>query len=707
MPSDAGNRPPAADARSQPRNAGATSIQFDLLAQIAVGSTARVDLCRSRGPRQAGQLIAVKRPLPEFAHDEGTSRRFLDEVWMTAALRHPNVIGVVGWGEDARGAYLAVELVQGVSLLRLMKSVFETGEQFPERLVVYIGLCVARGLGVAHDLVSERGEHLNLVHRDLTAANVLVSFAGDVKIGDFGLAKAKNRLTVTTSELPTRGMTHVSPEELAGHAIDGRSDIFALGVMLYELLTGAPPFTGKDDLAVLEAIMRKPAPDPLAARPKMDRTLAALVLGCLQKNPGERPQSAHEIAHRLDEWLFTHGYTKDAPESLARFVRRNSMRQMRWFERVIAGEPEPQPAPMAVPKQTDAMERPKPATPRDSEETVVDGKPQRGQQTPAPAPAAPSRRTRSTTDLPRARRREPHASDDLPSLHDEESDDESENIPTVAMRIDASKRQELREMARVAAERKAAQQAAAAPPQPQPQLQPQATSASQSNPPPLPARAPLETIRMDDEAAARTLGKFEDPETTQDPTPLHGGALAPRLDQLLQAAPQQHLTQARPVGPVQLPPRRPDAGPPNPVAGPPALVIPKSPPIPGPRHAVKPAALPLPPPATSNPKPAPPRAAPPQPPPAKPPFVQHVELELERMRRLALDRQDAARSAREAAHRAALEADRAEQSARMAERAIGMMRQALDLATRGDSVGATRKLEEAVEHTRQDPQKPT
>ena len=576
-----------------------------MLAQIALGSTARVDLCRSLGPRQTGQLIAVKRLLPDLINDETVGKRFLDEVWMTAALGHPNVVGVVGWGHDPHGPYLAVELVQGVSLARLSKSVFETGEQFPERLVVFIGLSVAKGLAIAHDLRSERGEFLNLVHRDLSAANVLASFHGEVKIADFGLAKAKDRLTVTTSELPSRTMGHVAPEELEQKAVDRRSDLFGFGAMLFELLTGREPFIGKDELAVLEAVLKKRAPDPLSLRPKMDPAIASLVLRCLEKDPAARPQSAHEIARELEQWLYAHGYLHDSQESLSRFVRRNSMRQMRWFERVIAGLPEPAPAPVVTrqPSLYPAGEGRSGASVSaalQNETTVVGGR--RGVAPPPP------RRSRSSDAVvavaPRTRRREsaPGAREgvaegpspaaisrrDIPSM----VDDEQEDVPTVALRVDAQTRASIRELAAMAGARAEERRGGHE------------------------ARPPLETVRMEDV-------------DTNDPTLRKHGIPSPAATQRL--APQA----AEDVAGLNLRSR-------------------------------------------------------------KPAVTSHVETELTALRELAMLRHEQVKRAREAAHRAAIEADQAEARARVAERAIAGARAALDLALRGDSLGATRKLEDAL-----------
>jgi len=319
------------------------AISLELLAQIAVGSTATVDLCRARDLEHGGRLLAVKRVLPELVDDPGVTTRFLDEVWMTASLQHPNVVGVVGWGTDTQGDYLAVELVQGVSLARLMKTVFDTGEEFTERTAVYIGACLCRGLIAAHELHTPEGEHLHLVHRDLSPTNVLLGFNGDIKIADFGLAKAKQRLTTTTVGLPKRAV--VAPEEVRGKTVDQRADLFALGVLLFELLAGRRPWSGTSEVDTLKKLVREPAPDLMELRPKMDRKLAAVIARCLEKDPKNRFQAAREVGAEFDAWLYTHGYQENNPETLARFVRRNAMKQMRWFERAVEGKPEPQPEP--------------------------------------------------------------------------------------------------------------------------------------------------------------------------------------------------------------------------------------------------------------------------------------------------------------------------------------------------------------------------
>jgi serine/threonine-protein kinase len=323
------------------------AVAFEYLAEIAVGSTARIDLCRARGGEREGQLLAVKRLLPHIAEDPAHASMFLDEVWMTASLKHPNVVEVAGWGTDEHGGYLAVELVQGVSLARLMKTVFDTGEVFSERMVVFIGAKACAGLAAAHALRSPDGEHLHLVHRDFTPQNLLVGFNGDVKIADFGLAKAKQRITKTLTGLLKGQPQYMSPEQAkGGQEIDARSDLFSLGVSLFELFAARRPWSATSELEMVHVAANEPAADLREFRPKIDRELVNVVMTCLERDPAARFQTAVEVQNRLESWLLSHGYSEGSDDALARFVRRNAMRQMRWFERAVAGDLAPMPESM-------------------------------------------------------------------------------------------------------------------------------------------------------------------------------------------------------------------------------------------------------------------------------------------------------------------------------------------------------------------------
>src|SRR5262249_18762429 len=196
-----------------------------------------------------------------------------------------------------------------------------TGEAFTERMVVYIASRICWGLTAAHSLRAPDGEMLNLVHRDLTPSNVLVGFNGEVKITDFGMAKAKQRLTKTLTGMKKGEPTYMAPEQARSDEIDARADLFSLGVVLFELFAGRRPWIAKSDYEMVQPTNRHPPADLRELRPKIDRELAILVSRCLEREPAHRWQSAKEIALRLDEWLTLHGYQEDNEEALGRFVR--------------------------------------------------------------------------------------------------------------------------------------------------------------------------------------------------------------------------------------------------------------------------------------------------------------------------------------------------------------------------------------------------
>lgn len=342
---------------SNPFNSAELSpLSFERLAVLAVSSTTRVELCRVvMSGEHHGAFAAVKRLPPELSEDPALRSMFRDEIWMATALQHPNVAQVLGWGEDEAGLFLASEFVRGVSLSRLMRTVFRTGEAFTERLIVFLAGKVCAGLEAAHDVRSPQGSRLNLVHRDLTPGNILLSFDGHVKITDFGLAKAEQRITRTAVGITKGKPAYMSPEQVCGKPLDGRSDLFALGVVLFELLTQRRPWTVKTIDDALTYIVNGDTPDLSALCPRVDSSLVQFVTKCLARDPEQRFQSANELRLELDEWLMLHGY-QDSEAPLGRFVRRNALRQMRWIDRALAGGvAEDAPSPLEVSRDESAV----------------------------------------------------------------------------------------------------------------------------------------------------------------------------------------------------------------------------------------------------------------------------------------------------------------------------------------------------------------
>jgi hypothetical protein len=297
-----------------------------------------VQLARAGGGRLRGQAMAIKRLHANIAQDPQYVGMFLDEAWMTAALKHPNVVQVAAWGEDDRGMFLAVELVQGVSLARLIKESRENKEPFAERTVAFLGSQMCAGMAAAHDLRGSDGKPLGLVHRDLTPGNILVGFDGIVKIADFGIAKAEERITHTRTGTLKGKPAYMAPEQARGGNVDCRADLFSFGVMMFELLAGRRPWTAKGTFEVMMETSTLPTPDLRTLRVGVNPLFVEIVERCLQKKADDRWKDANEIQARLDGWRRSKGFDGDDVASFAHFVRRNSVRQIAWFEQALRGD---------------------------------------------------------------------------------------------------------------------------------------------------------------------------------------------------------------------------------------------------------------------------------------------------------------------------------------------------------------------------------
>jgi serine/threonine-protein kinase len=313
-------------------------MRLDSLAEVARGGMGSVELARVLDGRLTGQILAVKRLHPNIAEDPEFVSMFLDEAWMTAALKHPNVAQVVAWGNDEKGMFLAIELVQGVSLSRLMKESQQNQEPFAERTVAFICSQICAGLVAAHTLTTPDGAPLGLVHRDLTPANVLVSFDGMVKIIDFGIAKAEERISHTRTGQLKGKPAYMAPEQQRGGAVDARADLFAFGVLMFEMLAGRRPWTAKGAFDVMMEISSDPHPDLGELRKGLNPEFVAIAHKCLAKKPEDRFQTAREIKGRLDAWLSARGFSSDDQQSLANFVLRNSQPQVLWWQEALRGE---------------------------------------------------------------------------------------------------------------------------------------------------------------------------------------------------------------------------------------------------------------------------------------------------------------------------------------------------------------------------------
>ncbi len=317
----------------------AEPMKLTVLAEVASGGMGSVEMARVESGRLAGEVLAIKRLHSSIANDQTFVDMFLDEAWLTAAMKSPHVMGVVAHGTDERGIFLAVELIEGVPLSRLLKEARVRKEAFSEQVVACIAVQICDGLTEAHGLKGTDGKPLGLVHRDLTPGNVLVAFDGNVKIVDFGIAKAEERITHTRTGTMKGKPAYMAPEQAKGSkSIDLRADLFSFGVMMFELLAGRRPWIEKSAFDVIMSAALKPHPNIADLRPGVSPVFGEIIAKCLAKKPSERWSSAAEIRERLISWRRAQSFTQPDLEVVRDFVLRCSQAQIEWFRRARAGE---------------------------------------------------------------------------------------------------------------------------------------------------------------------------------------------------------------------------------------------------------------------------------------------------------------------------------------------------------------------------------
>ena len=272
--------------------------RYKLIRRLAAGGMGEVYLAAQTGPAGFEKVVALKRMLPTMAGEREVVRLFLDEARLVARLAHRNICQIVELGEDGDGYFVAMEYIQGPSVRGVIDRMAESGLMVPPALAVDIAAQVADALGYAYHAPGRDGEPLRIIHRDVTPQNVLISISGDVKLIDFGVAKSADQSHVTQSGTVKGKLAYMSPEQSRGAPLDQRSDLFSLGVVLAEMLTGKNPYARSDVVQTVMAIQGDPPP-PLS---NIDPSLApadAVVARLLARNPEDRFPDANEVFEEL------------------------------------------------------------------------------------------------------------------------------------------------------------------------------------------------------------------------------------------------------------------------------------------------------------------------------------------------------------------------------------------------------------------------
>lgn len=281
--------------------------RYQVLRHLASGGMADLFLCRQEGPGGFQKLVAVKRIREEFCLDSEFTTMFLDESRIAALLTHANIAQIYELGLEDDQPFLAMEFVNGRSVSHIMKVIRQRGSRIPPPLAVQILIGVLRGLDYAHGKRDLSGQALNLVHRDVTPQNVLVSVDGEIKLVDFGIAKASTQVAQTRHGVLKGKYAYMSPEQVKagqGMRLDGRSDLFACGILLYELLCNQRPFRRDSAIETLKAIVAEAPPDPRQFNPSLPTDLVKIMGRSLYKNRSKRFSDANAMAQPLERWLY-------------------------------------------------------------------------------------------------------------------------------------------------------------------------------------------------------------------------------------------------------------------------------------------------------------------------------------------------------------------------------------------------------------------
>jgi serine/threonine protein kinase len=279
--------------------------RYRLFDKIGSGETADIYRAVALGAQGFERIVAVKRIRPE-AEVADISKVFADKARLSALLEHRNIVQVYDFGAVDGNHFVAMEYLRGKNLDQVLRSLRASGQRLTPSLAVFIAREVALGLAHAHDYRDESGQRLGIVHRDVSPANIMLLQAGAVKLLDFGIARKPAPAVAGARPGSVRGKCHyLAPEQIAGSPVDARSDVFALGVVLWEMLTGRQLFGGTSDFAVTSAVTSGPIQAPSAIVPELPEALDRVLLTALARKPHERYASADRMAADLESVMST------------------------------------------------------------------------------------------------------------------------------------------------------------------------------------------------------------------------------------------------------------------------------------------------------------------------------------------------------------------------------------------------------------------
>ena len=305
-PMPAPDEPPAPPVKEEEEPTdGVRFGQYVLLEKIAAGGMAEVWKARKRGEEGFQKIVAIKKILPHLSDNQDFIEMFIDEAKLAAQLNHNNIIHIYDLGKIQSSYFIAMEYVDGHDLKSILKRGQERGQPLGPELSLFVASKIAAALDYAHRRRDFDQQEMGLVHRDVSPQNILISQDGDIKLCDFGIAKAASKASHTQAGALKGKLQYMAPEQAWGRNVDRRSDIFALGTVLFEMLTGRKLFTGDNEMSILEQVREARVTPPSSLEDEVTPEIDAIVAKALQKEPADRYQTAGEMAKDIDSVLYS------------------------------------------------------------------------------------------------------------------------------------------------------------------------------------------------------------------------------------------------------------------------------------------------------------------------------------------------------------------------------------------------------------------
>jgi eukaryotic-like serine/threonine-protein kinase len=294
--------------------------RYEIVRRLAIGGMAEIYLARARGIQDFEKLVVLKRIAPRYAKNDEFVAMFLDEARLAATLHHPNIAQVYDIGADSHSYFFAMEFVDGRDLRHILQRAMRLQQPVPLAYAVTIVLGVAAGLHSAHTNRAADGTPLHIVHRDVSPANVVVTYDGCPKLIDFGIAKAARRQAETQHGMVKGKYSYMSPEQCRGLTVDRRSDVFSLGILLFELSTTTRLFRGQNEYDVMRLITREEIPRPGDRMAGYPCQLEDILMRALARDMRERYPTARAVHQDLQSFAATSGMVVP-PYELAEYMR--------------------------------------------------------------------------------------------------------------------------------------------------------------------------------------------------------------------------------------------------------------------------------------------------------------------------------------------------------------------------------------------------